>query len=48
MCRSISIGAFSPITPLKIGGKGKIRFKKAENLLRNDFVFLSYFYIHEK
>ena len=40
MCRSISIGVFSPTTPLKIRGKGKIRHKKAENLLGNDFVFL--------
>ena len=48
MCRSISIGAFSATTPLKIGEKGKIRHKKEENLLGNDFVFLSYFYIHGK
>ena len=39
MCRGVSIGAFSPTTPLKIGKKGKLRFKKAENLLGNDFVF---------
>ena len=48
MCRGVSIGAFSPTTPLKIGKKGKVRFKKAENLLGNDSVFLSYFYIHGK
>ena len=43
MCRGVSIGAFSATTPLKIGKKGKLRFKKAENLLENDFVFLSYY-----
>ena len=48
MCRGVSIGAFSPTTPLKIGKKGKLRFKKAENLLGNDFVFLSYFYIYSR
>ena len=48
MCRGVSIGAFSPTTLLKIGKKGKLRNKKAENLLGNDFVFLSYFYIYGK
>ena len=45
MCRGVSIGAFSPTTALKIEKKGKLRDTWE---LGNDFLFLSYFYIHGK